>query len=868
MDHPRVTPNVKALDGFAQIRAHLHFRFAREPATSPDRGADFASIAIWALVFAFVMAMAGVSARAAAGSGPAASVNPFIGTGTGPGGTINLFPGPSMPFGMVQLSPDTEDNGYGYHYNQPDIQGFSTTHMSGPGCPNEGDVFFTATTGPIKTALTQFESPFSHSQESAAPGYYRVLLSRWDINAQLTSTDRTGLAEFTFPSGKPENILIPISHTLNYTAGAEVRINGDREITGYVADRAFCGNQQTYKVYFVMTFSRPFSSFGTWSGNKPEGPGTLSSRSRQVTQTRHGQWVGAYASWPASSHSQSITVKVGISYVDLAGAVNNLKAESAGKTFNQVRSDAWNAWNKALGVIQVTGGTATERRVFYTALYHSLMMPSIFSDVDGRYLGFDHKIHHVAPGHLVYCNWSGWDIYRSEMPLLALIEPRRAEDMAQSVVLMYQQGGWIGRWPQINLYTNVMAGSPLTTVLSTDWLDGLHGFDMKAAWPGMLKDATEAPPAGKPYKGEAGINWINKLHFVPNDKVSYGSVSQIQEDCIAYASLYYLAKDLGKTQDAKMLYQRALYYRDVFDHQDRFFRPRNADGKWTPYFDPARENGPNIHNLVRNMNPELQKKIERAYHHMRGMSLAERQQFLQSSEVRKNFSSQQQGLLKNISRLMIPTGFIEGSGWHYQWLAPADMAWLVHAVGKDTFNQRLLRFFSYAQPGWSGQYYNPYNETDLEAPFEFNFSGEPWETQRVVRRVLKENYTTSVNGIPGNDDCGEMSSWGVMSMMGIYTVDPASRAYELASPVFSKVVIHLRAPYSGKNFTIETSSKPEANPYIQSVKLNGKTHNQNWIPFSDISSGGTLQFALGSKPNKSWGAAPNDAPPSISESRP
>ncbi len=767
-------------------------------------GAKFTGVAIGLMILLEVICAAaiGLAGHAAGGATPVASVNPFIGTGRGPGGSQNLFPGATLPFGMVQLSPDTESHGYGYHYDQPDIEGFSMTHMSGPGCPNEGDVFFTATSGPVMTQVSDFESSYSHTDESAAPGYYRVALSRWGVRAELTATDRTGAVRFTFPAGKEANVLVPISHTLNYTASAQVQVAGDREITGDVEDRAFCGNKQTYKVYFVMVFSQAFPSFGTWNGNQAGRPGKIAARSRRATQTRHGQWIGAYASWPASSHPRVITARIGISYVDLAGAENNLKTETAGKDFAQERRDARSAWSRALSVIEVSGGSARDRSVFYTALYHSLMMPSIFSDADGRYRGFDNKIHHVATGHLIYCNYSGWDIYRSELPLLALIEPRRMEDMAQSVVLMYKQGGWIGRWPQINRYTNVMAGSPLTVALCTAWLDGLHGFDMKSAWEGMLRDATQAPPPGHPYTGEAGIEWINKLHYVPNDKISYGSVSQIQEDCIAYASLYRLAVALSKKQDANMLYHRALYYRNVFDHDDRFFRPRNSKGQWVAGFHPAQEGH----------------------------------------------------------------GFIEGSGWHYQWLAPSDLSWLVRAMGVTQFNQRLLGFFNYAKPGWYGQYYNPYNETDLEAPFEFNFSGEPWETQRVVRRILKENATTSPDGIAGNDDCGEMSSWAVLSMMGLYTVDPPSLAYELVSPVFSKAAIRLHAPYAGKWFTIEATEDPETKPYIQNVKLNGP-HRQDWIPFEAITTGGELQFTLGSKPDKSWGSAANDAPPSLSEAQ-
>jgi predicted alpha-1,2-mannosidase len=704
---------------------------------------------------------------------------------------------------MVQLSPDTEANGFGYHYDQSAIQGFSMTHMSGPGCANEGDVFFTATSGPLATQVKDFESPYSHDQEAAAAGYYRVLLSRWGIDVELTATDRAGLARFTFPAGKAANVLVPISHTLNVTESAQVHVENDREITGYVENHAFCGNSQTYKVYFDIMFSQPFASFGTWRGAEAA---EISAGARTADQSQQGQWVGAYASWPASPASQRIEAKIGISYVDLAGAENNLKTEAAAKDFDQVLGEAKAVWDKALSVIQVTGGSDRDRRIFYTALYHSLMTPNIFSDADGRYLGFDDQIHQVDPGHLVYCNFSGWDIYRSELPLLSLIEPQRLEDMAQSVVLMYQQGGWIDRWPHINRYTNVMAGSPLTVMLSMAWLGGLHGFDIKNAWEGMLRDATEAPPSHQPYQGQDGIEWINKLHYLPNDKGHYGSVSQIQEDCIAYASLYRLAMSLGKTDDAKRLYERAFYYRNVFNTDDGFFRPRNADGQWVEGFDPTNQD--------------------------------EKQ------------------------------GFIEGSGWHYQMFAPFDMAWLVRAVGVARFNHRMHSFFDYEKPGWFAQYYNPYNETDLEAPFVFNFSGEPWETQRVVRRVLKENYTTSPDGIPGNDDLGEMSSWAVLSMMGIYTVDPASLAYVLVSPVFSHITIHLQAPYSGKTFTIATTPDPEAKPYIQSVKLNGNDHTQNWITFEDMTGGGQLQFVLAAEPDKSWGSAAKDAPPSLSEANP
>ena len=735
--------------------------------------------------------------------GPAASVNPFVGTGGDPDDGINLFPGATAPFGMVQLSPDTEEHGFGYHYIQARIKGFSMTHMSGPGCANSGNVFFTATTGPMVSQVSDFQSPYSHKMESATPGYYQVNLLQWGINAELSATDRTGVARFTFPGGKAANILVPISHTLNNTSGASVRVVGDRRIEGYVENHAFCNMKPTYKVYFVMTFSRPFSSFGTWAAADIYTPGTIAASSRTVEQSDQHKWVGAYASWAPEQLEQTITAKVGISYVDVAGAEKNLEAESGKKDFDTIRSAAENAWNQELSAIEVSGGTPPARKVFYTALYHSLLMPNIFSDSDGRYLGFDGQIHDAPVGHPIYANFSGWDVYRSQFPLLAMIEPQRMQEMAQSIVLMYRQGGWIGRWPQINLYTSDMVGSPLTISLASAWLDGLHSFDMDAAWEGMLKDATQAPPPGRPYIGEQGIDWVNKVHYVPDDKVDYGSVSMTQEYALAYASLYRLAVALGKTSDAKMLYDRALYYRNLFNPEDRFFRPRNADGKWVPDFNPAQHDH----------------------------------------------------------------GFVEGTGWHYLSFVPSDMAWLVNAVGRDLFNDRMTEFFNYPEPAWYAQYYNPYNETDLQAPFAFNFSGQPWKAQRAVRRVLKENYFDAPDGVPGNDDCGAMSSWAVLNMMGIYSVDPASLAYELVAPTFPKIVLHLQAPYSGKTFSIETSPDPESKPYIQDVTLNGRKHTRNWISFQDMTSGGALHFTLGSEPNQAWGSGANDAPPSLSDPR-
>ena len=733
-------------------------------------------------------------------SGPIASVNPMIGTGGDPDDGINLFPGAVAPFGMTQLSPETEDKGLGYHYIQKWLKGFSMTHMSGVGCANEGDVFFTATTGPVVTQANDYQSPYVHAQERAEAGYYAVQLLQWDIRAELTATPRTGLARFTFPAGTPGNILVPISHTLNQTESAQVRVVGDRRIEGFVEDHAFCNKAGTYKVYFVMTFDEPFATFGTWTGDQYGGPGKTAPDSRFASQTAHDHTTGAWATWPAHNGPHAITARIGISYVDIAGAENNLRTETSGRAFDSIRRDTQESWNHELGKIEVSGGSVTQRRVFYTALYHSLLMPSLVSDADGRYFGFDNRTHTIPAGHAVYTNISGWDVYRTQIPLLALVQPARMQDIAQSVVLMYQQGGWIDRWPQINLYTNDMIGSPLTIALSTTWLYGLHGFDIDTAWQGMFKDAMQAPPSGKPYLGQEGIEWMNKLHYLPYDKVDYGSVAKTLEYTLAYASLARLASDLHKDAEAKVLHDRALFYRNVFDPESGFFRPRRADGSWPDDFNPAQDGH----------------------------------------------------------------GFVEGSGWHYLSFAPADMAWLVDAMGRDRFNKRMDTFFAYPQPGWYAQYYNPLNETDFQAPFAFHFSGRPWKSQQVVRRILRENYIDSPDGIPGNDDAGATSSWAVLTMMGLYTVDPTSLAYELVAPAFSRVVVHLDAPYPARTFTITAAGSAAPNSYIHAITVNGHPHPQNWIAFDDIRRGSTLSYTLQSTPDTRWGSRPEDAPPSLS----
>ena len=714
-------------------------------------------------------------------------VNPMIGTDGG-GDTL---PGAVAPFGMTLFSPDTRDFSVGYLYTDRQIEGFSLTHMSGVGCSDDGDVFLAATTGPVQTQAVDYSSPFSHRHETASAGYYSVSLPRWNINAELTATERAGLIRFTFPGGQPANILIPISHTLTQTDSADIHIVGADTVEGSVRSRSFCGANAYSTTYFTLKMDRRWVSSGTFTG------GTISSSRTSAVQTgTNAPPIGAFLRFPASATPFTVTARLGISYVDLAGARRNLAQEVGAKTFDQVRRSTEATWEKELHRIEISGGIESQRTIFYTSLYHSFLMPSVFSDTDGRYLGFNNSIHQAKPGHAVYANFSGWDIYRTEAPLLTLLQPKRMADMCQSISLMYQQGGWIDRWPQANTYTNVMCGSPLTIVAATTWNAGLHDFDMAALYPGMLKDATQAPPPDKPYGGESHVSYMNTLGYIPDDKEGYGSVSQTEEDCLAYAALASVAASLGKTDDAAMLTKRALNYRNLFDADTKFMRPKLADGTWYSPFKPTQHQG-----------------------------------------------------------------YVEGSGWHYRWLAMQDMAGLIALFGgDDPFNAELDKFFSYPHPVWVDQFYNPYNETDLQAPFLYDYSGAPWKTQARVRELLADAYATTPTGIPGNDDCGTMSAWYVFAALGLYPTDPQRPAYELASPLFPRAIVHLdatylNAPYPMRQFTIEAPNASAQNIYVRGLRVGDQSWPRPWVGLDDILRGGTLSYTLGQEPDKGWGTS-------------
>ncbi len=631
---------------------------------------------------------------------------------------------------------------------------------------------------------------FDHRHESAAAGYYQVLMKPWNINAELTASTHCGDVRFTFPPRQQGNIILPISFCNTKTLSSHVRVIDNQTISGDVTCQAFY-EHKGITVYFVMAFSKPFATHGTWTN------GLLSDGGASAAQNDPGTTIGFYGSYPSAATAQQVDVRIGVSYVDADGALANLKAEMPEIDFDLHRQQTLAGWNKELGIISVEGGTRTHNRIFYTALYHSMLAPLIFDDVDGRYRGFDEKIHRISRGHdHFYATFSGWDIYRTEMPLLALIEPQRVEDMAQSLVDEYEQIGYIDRWTELNRTTGIMNGNPLTIVLVNAWNAGLRHFDVATAYDAMLRQARPGNPHSHlgAYEGDReekeGVTVTQEA-----------SVSTALEHYLAFAATGNLAKALNKPNDATYLYLRAMQYRFMFNKHTGFLERKTATGNWDD--DPK-------------------------------------------------------------------AGYTEGNKWIYTWFVSYDIQGLIKLMGgPGSFEERLDTFLStttvWTPENPTGEYYDPTNETDLQVPFLYDYLNRPWKTQRIVARTADRIYKDKPSGLAlGNDDLGTLSAWYVLSQLGFYPVDPGVPDFEICTPRFAKITIHLSPPHSGKEFIITTQEAGPENIYIQSSMLNGKSLTKTWFPENEITSGGSWEVKVGSTPNTYLDGAPYDPPYSLS----
>lgn len=704
----------------------------------------------------------------------ASFVDPIVGTDRGG----DTFPGAVAPFGSVEMNPNWA--GIGYRYRDTHMHGFAVNSMSGPGGTDEGQVQLTATTGDVKVDRASTDYQFDHQHEAASAGYYEVQMQPWNVKAEMTATVHCGFVQFTFPAGQQANVLLPLSYANRPVHVSHLRVVDRETIEGEQTSEAFNGNNDPITVYFVMKFSKPFAQHGTWTN------GAITENSDAASQDDLKTVIGFYGSYPASADAQVVGVRIGISYTDMEGARLNLKAEMPENDFERYHQQTVQDWNKELSVIEVEGGTEAHNRVFYTALYHCLLSPQIFDDVDGRYRGFDDKIHQVPEGHKhFYTTFSGWDIYRSEIPLLTLIAPDRAQDMAQSLVEEYKQIGYIDRWSERNRPTTAMGGNPLTIAMVHIWNAGLHNFDVNTAYEAMFKQSTPGDIHG--YIGDYELYEEEKNGVTINPDAA---VSTAQEYELAFAALGNLAKSLQKTGDASFLYGRALQYREMYNPVTGFLQRRDKFGAWDPGHG----------------------------------------------------------------------GYTEGNEWIYLWFVPHDVQGLVDLMGgASAFDQRLDEFFN-------GNHYDAGNEPDIQAPFLYDYVDRPWKTQHIVAETADKAFTDTPGGLAGggNDDLGTMSAWYVLSQLGFYPVDPGVPDFEICTPRFKQITIHLSSPYRGKEFVIDAPDAAPENEYIQSAVLNGMPLVRPWIHESELTRGGTWTLKLGAQPNHDWASLPQNRPYSLS----
>ncbi len=735
---------------------------------------------------------------------PAALVNPFIGTGNGGkvAGDVDTFPGADLPFGMLSWSPTTPSRPAGgdYAYKDHTIDGFSLTHVSGPGCSAGGEIPILPTTGAVGSAPGKSSQPFDHRHESASPGRYAVTLAPGTpsaIDIALTATLRSGLGSFRFPATPQANFVFKVADAQAGSPASGVRIVGNDEVAGSVSAGHFCGTASGTTLYFVARFDRPFSGFGTWQGSDVQ-PGSRGSE---------GADTGAWVSFDAR-RQRDVKLKVAISYVSTADARQNLDKEIPGWDLKTVENAARQAWNRQLSRIAVQGGSHDEQVQFYTALYHVLLHPNVFSDANGAYIGFDRKVHHLHAGQSAqYTNFSGWDIYRSETPLLALLDPHRTSDMMRSLLNDQKQGGWLPKWAYDNDYPGVMNGDAADPVIAEAYLFGARDFDTKAALAAMVKGATRTPEPDAwsgTFAERPNLHAYDRLGYVP------GNASETLEYAVADYAIAGFAQALGDTATYQKFLKQSGRWRDTFDTQASF---RGFKG----YSEPRAVDGSYASDAGFNVRP-------------------------------KSFGQR---------------GFEEGNTIQYTWMVPQDFAGLFEAMGGDKVAvKRLDTLFEQLNVGPAKPYYWAGNEPALTMPWAYDYAGAPWKTQAIVHRLIREVYSASPGGEPGNDDLGAMSSWLVWAYLGLYPETPGAPVLVLGAPVFPHATLHL-----GNGHTVAISAPgASTKTYVARLTVDGKPWRKAWLSSSLLTdphaSTTTLDFRMQEKPDTSWGAARQDRPPS------
>lgn len=735
---------------------------------------------------------------------PVDYINPMIGAVTygkktkDAHGFGKTFPGAATPFGLVQLSPDTftgGDNGSGYSYEHPTLEGFSFTHMSGVGWFGDlGNFLVTPTTGKLQTNRGVpkepeggYRSRFTHDTETAEAGYYAVTMDDYGVRAELTAAPRAGIIRFTYPEQDSSRIQIDLSRRVGGTSTEQyIKIVNENTISGWMKCPpegggwgAGAGNAD-YTVYFYCQFSKPLKDYGFWTADIPEVPRKMRFIRRENYQDAvknakiikgekeiQGKHLGFYINFSTEAGEQ-VLVKSGISFVNVEGAKANLEHDIAHWDFDNTRKQARNLWNNAIKDIRVAGGTEDEKTIFYTALYHTMIDPRTFSDVNGNYVGADKQVHQTKD--FTYRTiFSGWDVFRSQFPLQTIINPKLVNDEVNSLLQMAELSGreYLPRWEMLNSYSGCMLGNPAVSVINDAYQKGIRNYDIEKAF-------TYAK---------------NTVDNTGNGELGYAHkhISKTLEYAYTDWALGTFAEALGKKEIAEEYKSKGQNYRNIWSDEVNWFRAKDSVGDWLEW------KGKTVHGQ----------------------------------------------------------GCIESNPYQQGWFVPHDIKGLKSLMGgEENFRNELISFFENTPEDflWNN-YYNHPNEPVHHVPFMLNTAGVPHLTQKWTRKICEAAYGTDPYGLCGNEDVGQMSAWYVLAAMGIHPISPGDNTYQITSPVFNTIQIKLDSDYyPGKEFTVQANNNSKENIYIQSMQLNGKPLDRYWITHEEIVNGGVLEMEMGPSP--------------------
>ena len=722
-------------------------------------------------------------------SGLSRYVNTFIGTGSYPWVCGHNFPGAALPFSMVRLSPETASiffndesfNTSGYHYWNNKIVGFSHNRLSGTGATDGGQ--FRLVPGYGDQARKEYREkkylPFSHDNEVAFPGYYAVYFPEKEIRVELTTTGRTGIHRYTFGGSEEPHLLLDVSSTIDnrLTTDGYVKIIPEKqEIEGTItAHGSFGGRYGGSKVYFSAQYDREFARFGIWKGDRFIPSLTEAS----------GDTLGVDIGFKREGEETIVNVQVGISYVSIDNARLNRTVEASGKSFEEVLQHAKETWEKQLSVIPIEGATEEQKTIFYTALYRSFTMPTLYTDVNGQYHGFDKQVHETDSTFQYYTDLSLWDTYRTLHPLYNLIARKPQHDMLVSMVKMKEQGGYLPRWPAGSGYTGSMLGSPSSMMIAESYLKGITDFNAESAYQGM-KDLASGPPKNSA-PGRRSIESYLQHGYCPSETTDRAVAKTLEYAWSDYSNAL-MARALGHEEDARRFFEQSLYYKNTWNPETQYFQPRKTDGTFEPI-----------------------EPLQLTYTDFEGK---------------------------------LTDDYVEGSALQWRWMVPHDPQGLISLFSsREYFVEELNAFFEKADPDIStfspGSYYWHGNQPDMHSVYLFNEAGRPDLTQKWVRWILDNKYKVDSGGLDGNDDGATLSSWYILSAMGLYPM-AGTDIYQLTSPLFDKISL----PVGDHLLEIIATRESPDQIYTDKILLNGKPLDRFWIRHEEIAEGGRLEFVM------------------------